>query len=269
MTATSVPVTYLLDAKGFPFGTQVESIFTVLDSNTDPYAYVTAINLHRRHLTAEQREETLFKLIAHAPQKSDRQIAKEIGVDHKTIGRARAKGEDVGRIPHVTTRTDTAGRQQPARKAAAKSPPVSEDGESVSVVEIKQTIAEAKGRRVPSSAAIFRTEKLGAATVAALEGTTLASAREQDELVFLNRGAASGELTDIVKEFVEAAVAARLCPPLPTPRAGPHSAARRSAPATALASANACTLASKKCKLSSSILKIRTPRSAARPRTCG
>jgi hypothetical protein len=58
----------------------------------------------------------LIDLIARAPGKSDRQIGKEVGVDHKTIATARAKGEDVGRIPHVATRTDSKGRQQPATK---------------------------------------------------------------------------------------------------------------------------------------------------------
>ena len=66
-----------------------------------------------------------------------------------------------------------------------------------------------RAARSPASPRYSAPRSSGAATVAALEGTTLASAREQDELVFLNRGAASGELTDIVKEFVEAAVAGK------------------------------------------------------------
>jgi ParB-like chromosome segregation protein Spo0J len=85
------------------------------------YAYVISANIHRRHLTAEQRQEKLIQLIAAAPQRSDRQIGKATGVDHKTIARARAKGEDVGRIPHVETRTDSKGRAQPAHKST--SPP--------------------------------------------------------------------------------------------------------------------------------------------------
>jgi hypothetical protein len=82
----------------------------------DPYSYVISANIHRRHLTAEERRDRLVALIARTPEKSDRQLGKEIGVDHKTISRARTKGEDVGRIPHVAKRTDTKGRQQPANK---------------------------------------------------------------------------------------------------------------------------------------------------------
>ena len=37
------------------------------------YAYVVSANIHRRHLTAEQRQERLVQLIAAAPQKSNRQ----------------------------------------------------------------------------------------------------------------------------------------------------------------------------------------------------
>jgi hypothetical protein len=87
-----------------------------LEKGDTPEAYVEDVNVHRRHLTAEQKQDALIRLIARAPEKTDRRIAKEVGVDHKTIGRARKKGVDVGRIPHVATRTDTNGRSQPATK---------------------------------------------------------------------------------------------------------------------------------------------------------
>jgi ParB-like chromosome segregation protein Spo0J len=86
----------------------------------DPRQYVISANIHRRHLNIEQRQDLLIQLIARDPKKSDRQIGKDTGVDHKTIARARAKGEDVGRIPHVAKRTDTKGRKQPARKQPKK-----------------------------------------------------------------------------------------------------------------------------------------------------
>ena len=86
------------------------------DEAFDPYAFVISANIKRRHLKPDQRVDLIIKIIAMKPEKSDRQIAKEIGVDHKTIGRARTKGEDVGRLPHVDARTDTKGRKQPAKK---------------------------------------------------------------------------------------------------------------------------------------------------------
>jgi hypothetical protein len=86
----------------------------------DPYARVVSLNILRRDLKAEDRQNALINLIARTPEKSDRQFGEEVGVDHKTIARARAKGEDVGRIPHVKTRTDTKGREQPSRKPSGR-----------------------------------------------------------------------------------------------------------------------------------------------------
>jgi hypothetical protein len=104
-----------------PDGTKCQMPAKYIDAEiceADPYALAISLNIRRRHLTAERKRELIIEIIARAPKKSDRQIGKEIGVDHKTIARARAKGEDVGRIPHVETRTDTKGREQPAAKPA-------------------------------------------------------------------------------------------------------------------------------------------------------
>jgi hypothetical protein len=83
----------------------------------DPLAHVISANIHRRHLTAEQKRDLIAKLIEAQPEKSDRQIAKQAKVDHHKVGKVRKEEEDVGKIPHVETRTDTRGRQQPAKKS--------------------------------------------------------------------------------------------------------------------------------------------------------
>jgi hypothetical protein len=89
----------------------------------DPAAFVISANIRRRHLNREQRGELLIKIIAAAPEKSDRQIAKSIGVDHKTIGAARAKGEQLGSIPQSesTLGADGKSRKRPVvgRKSSA------------------------------------------------------------------------------------------------------------------------------------------------------
>jgi hypothetical protein len=87
--------------------------------------FIISANIRRRHLTPAQKQELLIKVIALQPEKSNRQIGKTVGTDHKTVGAARKKGEDVGKIPHVAKHTDSKGRKQPvkAKPKAAVNPP--------------------------------------------------------------------------------------------------------------------------------------------------
>jgi hypothetical protein len=82
----------------------------------DPVDYVVGANLHRRHLTAEQKREIIAKLLKAQPEKSDRQIAETAKVSHHTVGAVRAKMEASGDVGKLPTRKDTKGRAQPAKK---------------------------------------------------------------------------------------------------------------------------------------------------------
>jgi ParB-like chromosome segregation protein Spo0J len=91
----------------------VNPTFELFDgTEAEIIGFVIAENILRRHLNVEQRQDLLTKLIAMTPEKSDRQIGKQIGVDHKTVGKARRKGVDMGTIPHVEKRTDAKGRKR-------------------------------------------------------------------------------------------------------------------------------------------------------------
>jgi hypothetical protein len=82
----------------------------------DPYALALSFNVHRRHLTGEQRRELIAKLLKTKPEQSNRAIAKQIKVDDKTVASVRREMERRSEIPNVEARTDSKGRMQPATK---------------------------------------------------------------------------------------------------------------------------------------------------------
>jgi hypothetical protein len=83
--------------------------------------HVISANIHRRHLTAEQKRDLIAKLLKADPEKSDRAIGRMIKADKNTVASVRAKEEARGEIHHVTTRKDTKGRKQPAKKVYRQS----------------------------------------------------------------------------------------------------------------------------------------------------
>jgi hypothetical protein len=85
----------------------------------DPYDLALSLNIQRRHLSAEQKRELIAKMLKAKPESSDRSIAEPLRVDHKTVGAVRHDLEDRGEIPHHDKRTDSRGRQQPAKKKPA------------------------------------------------------------------------------------------------------------------------------------------------------
>lgn len=94
--------------------------FRVLTFKTDKGVldYIISKNIHRRHLTPEQKREIIAKVIAAKPEASDRQIAKQVKTDHKTVGSVRAEREATGEISPVEKRVGADGkaRKQPAKK---------------------------------------------------------------------------------------------------------------------------------------------------------
>jgi hypothetical protein len=107
-----------------------------LDDAVDPYAYVIAANIHRRHLTVKQQRELIAKLIKQTPDKSDRQIATQTKTSPTTVGKIRKEAEAAGDVSKLDTRTDTKGRKQPSAKPKKASKPVSHRPESVSAKDV-------------------------------------------------------------------------------------------------------------------------------------
>jgi hypothetical protein len=74
------------------------------------------LNLARRTLTAEQKRALIADQLNETPGRTNRMIAKLLGVDHKTVASVRAEAESVGEIPQHATRTGRDGRTFKATK---------------------------------------------------------------------------------------------------------------------------------------------------------
>lgn len=85
-------------------------------TETEKRTLALSLNLDRRHLTREQRRTLAVESLKADPELSNRQHAERVGVDHKTIQAVRAPLVERGEIPHVETRMDSLGRQQPAER---------------------------------------------------------------------------------------------------------------------------------------------------------
>jgi ParB-like chromosome segregation protein Spo0J len=86
------------------------------DNHDAAAAYVISKNIRRRHLTPKQKRALIEKVLSADPTKSDRQIARAVKVDNKTVGAVRKRAEAREEIPHVSKRTDSKGRSQVAHK---------------------------------------------------------------------------------------------------------------------------------------------------------
>jgi len=77
-----------------------------------------SLNVHRRHLTAEQKRGLIAELLKAQPEKSDRAIAADLKVDKNVVSRVRQKEVATGALAPVekTVGKDGKTRKQPAKK---------------------------------------------------------------------------------------------------------------------------------------------------------
>jgi hypothetical protein len=108
---------------------------TVNVVTTDPWDYVISVNMHRRHLTGEQKREVVAKLLEANPDRSNRSIARVAKVDDKTVGAVRRELEATAEIPQLDKRTGKDGKARPAKATTRKPNPPSIDSESYDIEE--------------------------------------------------------------------------------------------------------------------------------------
>ena len=103
----------------------IEPTYTTYHGD-DPAAYVISCNVHRRHLTGEQKRQLIGKVLEANPEKSDRQLATVVKVDHKTVATVRKEKKDVGKFPTSRYGPTAKVGNSPHPRARRRSAPKSE-----------------------------------------------------------------------------------------------------------------------------------------------
>ena len=77
-------------------------------TDCDPVKFILSKNVHRRHLTPEQKREAIKRFLKADPKASNREVAKKLGSSHHTIKKVREEAVRDGQI---------AQNEQPIKRA--------------------------------------------------------------------------------------------------------------------------------------------------------
>jgi hypothetical protein len=83
---------------------------------SDCLAYVISKNIHRRHLTRDQKRECIAKILKANAEESNRRIAELSKADDKTVAKVRAELEATAEIPQLKKTKGKDGKERPTRK---------------------------------------------------------------------------------------------------------------------------------------------------------
>jgi ParB-like chromosome segregation protein Spo0J len=86
----------------------------------DPYGIVLSLNVHRRHLTPEQKDEVIAKILKAKSELSNRQIGKLVKADHHKVAKVRRKAESTGEVSPVEKTVGADGKKRKAKAAKKK-----------------------------------------------------------------------------------------------------------------------------------------------------
>jgi hypothetical protein len=93
-----------------------------IEKQIDPYAVALSFNVHRRHLTAEQKRELIAKVLKAKPAQSNNAIAKQVKADDKTVAKVRRDLESTSEIPKLEKTLGSDAKARPANKPKPKAP---------------------------------------------------------------------------------------------------------------------------------------------------
>jgi hypothetical protein len=143
MEAVGLPV---LDSKGDWLVDDVAWKCSTIRGD-DPYAIALSMNIHRRHLTAEQKRDLIAEVLKATPGKSNRQIAEQVKADDKTVGKVRRELEATAEIPQLET---TIGKDGKARK---QQPVVKKKRR-----DVDDYLADRRAKKITETTAVLPTE---------------------------------------------------------------------------------------------------------------
>ena len=95
--------------------------------------HVRSLNMNRRHLSQAQKREQIESALRDAPQRSDRQHGRDLGVDKNTVASVRAGLESTGEIHQLKHREGADGKIRPAAQ-----PPKPKPSPSIFATSTKQ-----------------------------------------------------------------------------------------------------------------------------------
>jgi ParB-like chromosome segregation protein Spo0J len=117
---------WLLDGRNRQEACQLAGVtptFVEWDEKGTTLDFVLSQNLHRRHLTGDQKREIIARVLRDNPAQSDRSVGQKTDTDHKTVAKVRRRLETGGEIPHQTSRVGADGKAQTVSARVITPPP--------------------------------------------------------------------------------------------------------------------------------------------------
>lgn len=111
----------------------------------EKYTHARKLNMARRHLTQEQKRGLIREQLKETPEKSDRQIAKDLGVSNNTVSLQRKTMEHSGELCESHTSTGSDGKTYPRqveRKPVSVFNPTAREERSMKEPEVVERMAE-------------------------------------------------------------------------------------------------------------------------------
>lgn len=91
-------------------------------TETEKRTLALDLNLHRRHLSREQKREVIARSLAADPHLSNRQHAERTGASHPTVAAVRSELESTGKIYQSDERMSADGRVRPSTQPERPEP---------------------------------------------------------------------------------------------------------------------------------------------------